>query len=464
MRFLHPTADFPLNSRWVDDAGRYTDEGWYASGAIDHLIQRTWILRGDFNPIVDVPIWPLMLSAWFHIIGFGMGPARELASLCSCAVVLLVGLLMARYEPVLALPAAVLIASSPILFFFGRLALLEPLMLVFVLLAMLLVSKLPEGGRGYLRAGFAGLLMTAAILTKTTALFFIPATVSLILVDHRGKRSFALRSAVLLCAVVGAASASYWAFVIHPHIGDHIVLMKENGFYFGFKSVRKFIRVFYRGFTWTDPILFPLALIASVTAFTSMPTLRRHSLIVCSWMWCIGYTVFVVGHYAADPRYFTVFVPPAIFLSLIFAKHLYESNSSFFRVVSAAIAIAAVWNIGYVIWRQSQPQYTFRSASAAIASTVRAYPDSKPLLLGHGIGGLTLYTGLPVLNEFGTYSLGQKLDVYRPGWILVWQEGVSLATAGPVTERYNVIFRGTFSALDQVDRHQLILYQLIPRR
>ena len=54
---------------------------------------------------------------------------------------------MARYEPVLVLPAAILIASSPIMFFFGRLALLETPMLVFVLLAMLTVARIPAHGQ-----------------------------------------------------------------------------------------------------------------------------------------------------------------------------------------------------------------------------------------------------------------------------------------------------------------------------
>jgi hypothetical protein len=32
--FLHLGADFPNHSRWIDDPAKFTDEGWWASGAM----------------------------------------------------------------------------------------------------------------------------------------------------------------------------------------------------------------------------------------------------------------------------------------------------------------------------------------------------------------------------------------------------------------------------------------------
>jgi hypothetical protein len=75
----------------------------------------------------------------------------------------------------------------------------------------------------------------------------------------------------------------------------------------------------------------------------------------------------------------------------------------------------------------------------------------------------SLYTGLPVLNGIGSYPLGEKLDTYQPGWILIWEDGKELLTAQPVAERYTIIPRGSFDALDQTPRHHLLLYQLVPR-
>jgi 4-amino-4-deoxy-L-arabinose transferase-like glycosyltransferase len=465
IRFIHPAADFPLHTRWIDDAGRYTDEGWYSSGAIDHILRGVWILPGDFNPVVDLPVWPVLLNLWFHLTGMSMASARELSIFCSCLVVLLAGLLMQRYEPDLALPAALLVATSPIMFFFGRLALLETPMLVFVLLAMLTVSRIPPAGRqAYLRAILAGLFLAAAVFTKTTALFLLPATSSLIWFERREQRASFLRLSAVMVATLALAYALYWHFAISPHLGDHHVLMLENKVSLGVKSIAKTIRVLYRGVTWTDPILFPIALIATIAAFSITPQLRRHPLAICCWLWCIGYSAFMVAHVAADPRYFVVLAPPTIFLALLFAKNLYPSHPRGFAVVSTAIVCALLWNTAYTVWRLSSPQYTFQSASSAIADTVKHHPEVNPLLIGHGVGGLTLYAGLPVLNELGTYPLDKKLDVYHPGWILVWEDDAAFADQAPFPQRYLVVSRGSFPALDQSDRRHLLLYELIPRQ
>jgi 4-amino-4-deoxy-L-arabinose transferase-like glycosyltransferase len=465
IRFIHPAADFPLHSRWIDDAGRYTDEGWYSSGAIDHVLHGAWTIPGDFNPVVDIPVWPVLLNLWFQVTGMSMASARLLDIIFSCLVVLLAGLLMRRYEPDLALPAALLVAASPIMFFFGRLALLETPMLVFVLLAMLTVAKIPAAGyQAYLRAALAGLFIAAAIFTKTTALFLLPAALSLIWFENRDKRSSFLRLTTVLVATLAVAYLLYWHFAITPHLGDHLVLMKENQVSLGIKSIAKTLRVLYRGVTWTDPILFPIALVASIAAFSVTPQLRRHPLAICCWLWCIGYAAFMVAHVAADPRYFVVLAPPAIFLALLFAKSLYGNHPRAFVLVSAAIACSLLWNAGYIAWRQSRPQYTFQFASSAIANTVKQYPEANPLLIGHGIGGLTLYSGLPVLNELGTYPLNKKLDVYQPGWILVWEDDAAFANLDPFPQRYIVVPRGTYPALDQFDRRHLLLYELIPRQ
>jgi hypothetical protein len=277
------------------------------------------------------------------------------------------------------------------------------------------------------------------------------------------KKSSAIKAAALLCAVIAVTYLAYWLFAIYPHMADHRALMKENGFSLTSKSVAKLVRIVYRGTTWTDPILFPLALIATIAAFSVAPDLRRSPLAVCSWLWCLGYSFFVVGHFSADPRYFTIFALPAIFLSLLLAKSLYDHRSRLFAVVSALIALAALWNTSWVVWRQLHPQYTFQTASLAIAKTLKDYPQTRPILIGHGIGGVSLYTGLPVLNGIGSDPLAEKLDTYQPGWILIWEDGRELLTAEPVTDRYTIIPRGSFEALDQTPRHHLLLYQLVPR-
>ena len=60
--FVHLQADFPNYSRWMDWA-KYTDEGWYANGAIEHFVLGHWYVPGDFNIAPAVPVWQLLVWA-----------------------------------------------------------------------------------------------------------------------------------------------------------------------------------------------------------------------------------------------------------------------------------------------------------------------------------------------------------------------------------------------------------------
>jgi hypothetical protein len=76
--FFRLNADFPHYSRWMDDPSRYTDEGWYAAAALNHVLTGHWLRPGDFNPAVTVPLWPALLELIFHFIGISLALARAL--------------------------------------------------------------------------------------------------------------------------------------------------------------------------------------------------------------------------------------------------------------------------------------------------------------------------------------------------------------------------------------------------
>jgi hypothetical protein len=76
--FLHPRADFPNFSPWMDYA-KYTDEGWYGNAAIAYFIRGGWYVPGDFNPGVALPVWPFLEWVLFHFTGVSLAAARLLA-------------------------------------------------------------------------------------------------------------------------------------------------------------------------------------------------------------------------------------------------------------------------------------------------------------------------------------------------------------------------------------------------
>ena len=76
--------------------------------------------------------------------------------------------------PVLALT---LLVTSPFLYCFSRLAILEPLLTALTLGALNLAVRLPRMKKPVGAAAVIGLLFTLMLLTKTTAVFLLPARV-----------------------------------------------------------------------------------------------------------------------------------------------------------------------------------------------------------------------------------------------------------------------------------------------
>src|ERR1700761_2743450 len=83
IRFSFLRADFPNHSPWIMDEAKYTDEGWWASGAVRHFLLGHWEVAGDYNPAVAVPVWPLLLAAVFKFTGVSLLAARSVSVLFS---------------------------------------------------------------------------------------------------------------------------------------------------------------------------------------------------------------------------------------------------------------------------------------------------------------------------------------------------------------------------------------------
>src|SRR5277367_5834840 len=142
VHFLHPGADFPNFSPWMDYA-KYTDEGWYGNAAVAYFIRGGWYVPGDFNPAVALPIWPFLEWVLFHFTGVSVSAARVLAvTIFGGNVALTYALVRSQAPRWAALLAAALLASNAFLYCFSRLAILEPLVIFLLLLSWFLALNL----------------------------------------------------------------------------------------------------------------------------------------------------------------------------------------------------------------------------------------------------------------------------------------------------------------------------------
>ncbi len=470
--FLHLDADFPNHSRWIDDGAKFTDEGWWASGAIHHILTGRWLVPGDYNPMIAVPFWSALLEICFHFAGIHMGLARGVAFAFTIGTVLACGGLMKRDRRDLAPVLMLLVGTSPVLYFFSRLAVLEPALIFFLTATALAAYAVRPPGAW--RAVLCGLLFTFAMLTKTSALFVAPAILYLYWFPHRqlwrseaiadvAERARWIRSAAIAGTTFVIGYGLYWVLVVHTHPVDVHVFYHETKPILDRRSIEKTVRLVYRCFTWVDMILFPLAVAAVVLSVRKLRELWRDPVFGFAVLFFLGYSTFMVVHFDAEPHYFDVLVVPVMILVVLLVNALELRMPIVGKVVGGLVALAVLLNVGYIVRVIARPEYTFRDACMSIRSRIRSEPGASSLVVGHGAIETTLFTGVPALDDLGSLPLEQKIGLYRPGWALVWSDSLDVLSLPAVAESYSFTEVGKFPAFDNPNRGFLYLYRIRAR-
>ncbi len=221
---FHLRADFPNGSPWTFDWAKFTDEGWYGDAAVRAHLFANWYMPGDFNPATAVPVWPFVEWLLFFFTGVSLQAARALAVACFFLNLALSYLLLRaggpRWRTLLALT---LLVTSPFLYCFSRLAILEPLQTTLTLVVLNLAVRLPRTRRPLAVSSVIGLLFALMVLTKTTALFLLPAVLWAIIVPLWKQRKLAIECA-LDAASTAAIAYGFW-----------LALLMRSGLYGDFK-------------------------------------------------------------------------------------------------------------------------------------------------------------------------------------------------------------------------------------
>ena len=309
-------------------------------------------------------------------------------------------------------------ASSPLVFAFSRLALLEVPMVAFALAAVMVAPR--PGQKFILRSILAGCLAVLAMLIKSSALFLLPALCVYIFQQYRlAKSRRAWLPALLPAAVFFAAMAVYTAVIVLPHRADFHTLSGQNGMVLHWKSLEKLVRVFYRTFTWVDPLLSLLAAGAVAAALLRFrDSMARSPLFLFSIAWALGAIVFSVLHFDAGPRYFVLMVVPVVVLSILLLDQLDAMPARLpYRATAAVVALATLANIAYVVRFMAHP----------------------------------------------TIDVATKLRLYHPGWAGLWSNDTGMLKTPPIATMYRVTLVHSWAVMDDPVRSHLLLYRLQPK-
>jgi 4-amino-4-deoxy-L-arabinose transferase-like glycosyltransferase len=486
--FWHLRADFPNFSPW-EDWSKYTDEGWYGNAAIRAHLFGNWYLPGDFNPAPAVPLWPALEWLLFFVTGVHIEAARALSvSFFFLNLFLSYKLFRERGPRWVGLLAVTLLVTSPFLYCFSRLAILEPLLVALTLGAMNLAIRLPRFRYPETVCGLIGFLFTCMLFTKTTAVFLLPALIWVIvlpslhdwrkytrmLVAAGGTAILTFTAWMLFVVDAGLFPDFKYLFFINTYEKPHGLLGRLMSLWWSF-----------HGGLWADLILIPLAglliLAALITRLRNSPRrnpdwkpnwtagLWRDPLFSGSVLAAAGYIAFMAYQNHPQPRYYVVVAFFSFFIVVrIAAQLLYQESATQQRARQAGLVILAlvllttvvngVWMLKYVF----HPQYTWVTAAENLTRYIDQHPNGNRQLVSISGDEITLITHLPSLcDDFGTLDLPDKLAQYQPGWFATWND-LDPGTLEDLHVHYSLEQVASFPAFDDPDRNVLVLFKLHP--
>jgi hypothetical protein len=506
LHLLHLRADFPNHSPWYMDWAKYTDEGWYGNAAIRARLTGSWYLPGDFNPAPAVPVWPFLEWVLFFFTGVTIQAARGLAVAFFFANLLLSYLLLrsrgARWTALLALT---LLVTSPFLYCFSRLAILEPMLIALTLGALNLAVRLPRLRRPVWASLWIGLLFAMMVLTKTTAVFLLPALAWAMLLPlwQSGKPGFPrpprrIRpqgAKPIMHCLLAAAGAFTVAFGLWMTLVVRLGLLPDFKYIFIVNKYAKPPELYwplvgfwwsFHGGLWVDHLLIPLAGVLILgAAATWRKTWARNLLLDpvfgASILAVGGYILFMTFQNHPQPRYFAVVAFFSFFLVAQGAEALLGQEApvsdvsarkplarllgwAVVGVAALAVGINGVWTLTYAL----HPEYTFVDAARRLTDYIDTHPNGNRLLVSISGDQIALVSHLPALcDDFGSPpgssmpDLVSKLAFYQPGWYATWND-LDPGTLEDIHSRFSLEQVASFRAFDDPERKLLVLFKLHP--
>jgi len=309
-------------------------------------------------------------------------------------------------------------------FGYSRLAILEvPLTAMLVLI--LFVTLVWQAKHLVLRSIVVSILFCIAILTKPTAVFFIPVILTALWLTPANKREklylcllFLFLSAVLLMGYNTAArqmSPEDWIVFHNKNILSKVV---PAPMFF----ITDIPYTIWHGMP-LDRIMFPLVLFfAPVFLWFSKP-FRQNKLAVLSFLWVFFLLSFLCfSKYQPERYYVPLIVPLAIlFSNMFFLVWRKEGKPRWRAIVLVPLVIVLIENAVPILLYIRTPQYSFLNMARDMGKRAReANPGKEIVFLSDFANSISLVTHIPSINATrGTRDLDWKLARYKPDYIII---------------------------------------------
>jgi 4-amino-4-deoxy-L-arabinose transferase-like glycosyltransferase len=438
---------YPL---YLGDEGIYMEQAWTVLKD-QGLTPYTYFYDHAPAGWIFIAAWLRLLPRGVYQWGMAVNSGRVLMLLLTVASAVLLYRLTMRLtgSSAAGILAGVIFALSPLSLYYGRMVLLDNIMVFWLLLALELI-----GGDDDLFAFFGGgLAFGIALLTKETAIFFAPVLIYAAYSNGRRRPSFrfaltgwaflalAIISLYPLFALLKGELFGTDAFLLSPQ-GGHVSLVGAVQWQLFARSVKdgsilhlanqsngSFWDYYWHKWAFKDPVILPLGLAATVFNVATglvWRNLRRAALLSAGLALCYAYYL-VRG--AVLLEFYIIPLLPFVALNIAFAAHtLLRFLPS--RLASAAlVGLAVATGIFFFKDHSTSDAFSVQQTplQAAQLAWVRAHVPTSAVVemdddlwvdLHDGAGG-----AFPVYTHAEPYSkIAGDPSVRRRDHIIRWQD------------------------------------------
>jgi 4-amino-4-deoxy-L-arabinose transferase-like glycosyltransferase len=403
----------------------FTDEGWSVLGARNQALLGTWSTDEWELFWAQLPFNFAALAA-FEVGGVGIIQSRLVALVSSVlAVGLLVDLLARRVGVGPAIIGAAGLATSTLLLYYGRLAILEPMVVLFLVLGCsLLVGGWP---RRPLTGGIAaGSALALAIATKPSAGFAVAGMLLATLLA--GGAVAGLRRRIGVAATVIGVSGFAWLVVVlaQPGLLSSILRIWPQQ-----ELPGSLAEVWERALTYAAhsdgalaaaaPLLIGAAVgvVAGAATWRTLEPSRRVILAAAIGWFVAGLLILVVVPYRPN-RYVVPLLPALAILTALGVAMIADRRSGTgrrARLVAAAVLVIAISAPGVIAVGSWTSAATYR-LPAIQARMLELIEDPAPIE-GGPAATMAMRVPAPAITARQFVNAGDLYDEYGVRWLLI---------------------------------------------
>lgn len=345
VRHVYLNGDAPVSD--ISRSGVfYVDEGTYAHNVINKILFDEWFIENDYNAIANIPVFSVCQYFILKITGISLKSLRITGIIYSMLFLLLLWFLIKQYNLKVANTAIVLGAINYFYIIYNRLALLENLLVLFLIIITInLYFYYKKHSLLYLI--IAIFLFWSGYFIKATILFFLPLMLLTILVRPVNGRVklrdlwiyFSISSIFLLIAYF------YW---VKPHNFDFSYFESRNIHRMITVSFTYFLENYARYFFNLKLFQF-MPVIYSIYIFYISYLLYelflKRKLEFIDWFflgWSICGMLFLGFFQYSPPRFSLILIPAILVLTSNFLYKLVNNNLNFSNKKSVFLFAPAI--------------------------------------------------------------------------------------------------------------------------